>query len=200
MDRTDVRRAWDDLSETYAERRDPGGTDAALIDDLLADCPPDPTVLDVGCGDGARTLANLPEGSVGLDFSRRGLELAAETVPTARLLQGDMTTLPLADGSVDAITAYYAVFHVSRSAHPGVYREFARVLRPGGHLLMTLPSGRFETVRRGWMGGEMFFSAPGRERTLQQLREAGFVDLRPETADDPLGSASEFVFAQLPRN
>ena len=196
MDRNDVRRAWDTISETYARRRDPDGSDAALIDDLLAALPPDPDVLDIGCGDGARTLANLPSGSVGLDISRRGLDLATETVPGSRLVHGDMTELPFVADSFDAITAYHAVFHVPRERHPTVYGEFARALRPGGRLLMTLPSGRFETTRRGWMGGRMFFSAPGRDRTLESLRAAGFSELRTETATDPLGSSTEFVFAR----
>ena len=197
MDRDEVRRAWDDVSAAYARNRDPTGSDADLIDDLLAELPAGARVLDVGCGDGARTLANLPAGSVGLDVSRRGLELATDTVPGARLVQGDMVTLPFADDSVDAVTAYHAVFHVARERHPDVYEEFARVLRPDGRLLMTLPGGRFETVRRGWMGGSMFFSAPGRERTLEQLRAAGFGDLRTAVANDPLGSSTEFVFARL---
>lgn len=196
MDRNDVRRAWDAVSETYADRRDPDGSDAALIDDLLVTLPPDPDVLDVGCGDGARTLANLPPGSVGLDVSRRGLELATETVPDAGLVGGDMTELPFVADAFDAITAYHAVFHVPRERHPAVYGEFARTLRDGGWLLMTLPSGRFETVRRGWMGGRMFFSTPGRDRTLEALRGAGFSELRTETATDPLGSDTEFVFAR----
>ncbi|WP_017342192.1 class I SAM-dependent methyltransferase [Halorubrum sp. T3] len=204
MDRNAVRRAWDAVAETYAARRDPDGSDAALIDDLcdaLATDPAtgdrDPLVLDVGCGDGARTLANLPPSSVGLDVSRRGLELAADTVPDARLVHGEMSALPFAADRFDAVTAYHAVFHVERERHPAVYAEFTRVLRPGGRLLMTLPSGRFETVRRGWMGGEMFFSAPGRERTLDQLRAAGFADVETRTATDPLGSSTEFAFARL---
>ena len=197
MNRNAVRRAWDEVAETYAARRDPDGSDADLIDDLLAALPDSPTVLDVGCGDGARTLANLPADAVGLDFSRRGLELAAETVPGARLVQSDMTALPVADDTIDGITAYHAVFHVPRKRHPEVYREFARVLRPGGLVLMTLPSGDFETVRRGWMGGSMFFSAPGRQATLDQLRDAGFDEVWTEMADDPLGSATEFAFARL---
>jgi ubiquinone/menaquinone biosynthesis C-methylase UbiE len=197
MDRNAIRHAWDAVAEQYARSRDPTGSDAALIDDLLADLGPDARVLDVGCGDGARTLANLPARSVGLDFSRRGLELAAETVPAAALVQGEMEHLPVADDAVDAITAYHAVFHVPRERHPAVYREFARVLRPGGRLLMTLSDGRFETVRRGWMGGQMFFSAPGRAATLDQLRAAGFTDTRTETATDPLGSSTAFVFGTL---
>jgi SAM-dependent methyltransferase len=197
MDRNEVRRAWDEVAATYAARRDPGGSDAALIDDLLAGLPPDPDVLDVGCGDGARTLANLPAGSVGLDVSRRGLDLAGETVPEARLVHGELSALPFGADRFDGITAYHAVFHVERERHPAVYAEFARVLRPGGTLLMTLPGGRFETVRRGWMGGRMFFSAPGRDRTLAQLREAGFTEIETVTATDPLGSSTEFVFATL---
>jgi ubiquinone/menaquinone biosynthesis C-methylase UbiE len=197
MDREEVRRAWEELSETYARQRDATGSDAALVETFASDLGPDATVLDVGCGDGARTLSNLPAGSIGLDIARRGLELAAETVPGAALLQADMTALPLVDDSVDGVTAYHAVFHVPRAEHPAVYREFARVLRPGGRLLMTLPSGRFDTVREGWMGGRMRFSAPGPERTRDQLRAAGFRDLRTETATDPLGSSSRFVFGRV---
>jgi SAM-dependent methyltransferase len=195
MDRVDVKRLWEDVSGTYARRRDPDGPDAALIDDLIESLPADARVLDVGCGDGARTLANLPEGSVGLDLARAGLSMAADKAPGGHLVQGDMTALPLSADSVDGVTAYHAVFHVPRGQHPDVYEAFARVLRPGGRLLMTLPGGRFETVRRNWMGGEMFFSAPGRERTLDQLREAGFTEVSTTTSDDPLGSATEFVFA-----
>lgn len=198
MDHFECKQAWEAVSETYAERRDPDGSDAALIDDLLDHCPPNPTVVDIGCGDGARTLANLPADSVGLDISRRGLELATSEVPAASLVQGDMSTLPLGADQFDAITAYHSVFHVPREEHRAVYREFGRVLRPGGVVLMTLPGGRFETVRRGWMGGRMFFSAPGREQTLSALRDAGFEDTETTTATDPLGSSTEFVFARLP--
>jgi len=195
VDRDTVRRGWDDIAHTYAQRRDPDGPDADLIDELRDRCRSDPLIVDIGCGDGARTLANLPGGSVGIDFSRAGLELANNTVPSARLVQTDMCALPLVADAADAITAYHAVFHVPRTEHQTVYCEFARVLKPGGTLLMTLPTGRFEMTRQEWMGGEMFFSAPGREQMLAQLSEAGFENVQTRTVADPLGTDSEFVFA-----
>jgi hypothetical protein len=62
---------------------------------------------------------------------------------------------------------------------------------------MTLPGGKYETVRRGWMGGSMFFSSLGPEESLEALLDAGFGETRRVTVDDPLGSTAEFVFARL---
>jgi SAM-dependent methyltransferase len=196
MDRQAVRTAWDEVSETYARNRDPDGSDADLIDELLDRLEPAPRVLDAGCGDGARTLDNLTDTSIGIDISRQGLTLAAETVPGRGLVEADMVSVPVAGDAVDAVTAYHSVFHVPREEQPAVYEEFARVTRSGGWLLMTLPGGRYETVRRGWMGGRMLFSTPGREQTLRQLEAAGYGEIETTTATDPLGSSTEFVFAQ----
>jgi ubiquinone/menaquinone biosynthesis C-methylase UbiE len=200
MNPREVRAAWESVADAYAKMRDPGGPDAALLDELLAPLPSDATVVDVGCGDGARTLANLSSvEAVGVDVARRPLELARETVPGAHLLQGEMTALPVADGVADAVTAYHAVFHVSSDDHPAVYREFARVVRPGGYALLTVGSGRTESVRNDWLGtGErMYWSTPGPERTRTQLRAAGFAIEWTRTVDDPLGSATRFVLARL---
>ncbi|MFC7228422.1 class I SAM-dependent methyltransferase [Salinirubellus salinus] len=197
MDRNAVRAAWDRVSETYAANRNPDGNDAALIDELLADLPADARVLDVGCGDGMRTLANLPPDAVGLDLSRRGLELASGNVPNP-LVQGDMVQLPFADDSFDGITAYHAVFHVERATHPAVYREFARVLKPGGRVLTTVGQGAYQSTRKDWLrsGESMFFSTPGRDRTAAQLEEAGFDVVEARSVDDPLGSSALFFVAE----
>ncbi|ELY45674.1 class I SAM-dependent methyltransferase [Natronorubrum sulfidifaciens] len=199
MDRRDIRRAWDAVADDYASARRADGADAALIDDLLETLPDEATVLDVGCGDGLRTLANLTGVErIGLDLSSRQLELAAENVPEAHLIHGEMTRLPLAANSVDAITAYHAVFHVPQSEHPAVYDEFARVLRSGGRLLATVGSSRYETVQRNWLGSDqsMFFSTPGRRQTRNALEAADFAIVWERVVDDPLGSSVPFVLAE----
>ena len=197
MDRQAVRREWENVSGTYARRRDPDGSDADLIEELLERVDTQPQILDIGCGDGARTLANLPTGSIGIDVAQAGLELAVETVPDQHLIAADMISLPFLENTVDAVTAYHSVFHVPREEQATVYDELARVTQSGGWLLMTLPGWRFETVRRGWMGGQMLFSSPGREQTLELLDAAGYEHIETMTANDPLGSSTEFVLAQL---
>jgi ubiquinone/menaquinone biosynthesis C-methylase UbiE len=194
-----VREAWDAVADDYARMRNPDGPDAALLDELVADLPDDATVLDVGCGDGARTLANLPADTLGLDFSRVQLGLARERIADAPLLQGDMTALPVADDSADAVTAYHSVFHVPRETHPVVYQEFARVLRPGGRLLLTVGRGSGNSTASDWLrsGHPMFWSTPGRATTLDQLRDAGFEVVWERLVDDPLGSEALFVLAEL---
>jgi len=196
MDKKQVKNQWDNLSDQYSTSRDPDGPETALIDKLIQKFDQDPVVLDIGCGDGQRTLSNLTEDSVGVDISRSGLELARESVPND-LVQGDMTRIPFSDGTFEAITAYFAVFHVKRDSHQAVYDEFSRVLKDDGTLLMTLPSGRYETVRRGWMGGKMLFSSPGKEKTIKMLNDSGFQDVTIQISNDPLGGSTEFVFANL---
>jgi|AntRauTorcE11898_2_1112593.scaffolds.fasta_scaffold19689_2 ubiquinone/menaquinone biosynthesis C-methylase UbiE len=200
MDRKQVKAAWENAATEYARIREAGGADAALVRDLVDSLDGTPTVLDIGCGDGMRTLANMTGATaVGIDVARTQVEMAAANVPAAHLLQGDMLAIPIADNSVDAITAYHAVFHVDRDQHPAVYREFARVLRPGGRVLLTVGSTAYEQVRSDWLGTghEMFFSTPGQRETVRQLEAAGF-DIRwQRRVEDPLGSTVPFVLAEL---
>lgn len=196
MDKKQVKNQWDNVSETYSNSRDSDGPETQLINELLDKFEYKAKLLDIGCGDGERTLSNLTEESVGIDISSSGLKIAQDSV-SKELVQADMSSLPFKNDSFDGITAYFSVFHVSRDSHEDVYREFRRVMNSNGKLLMTLPGGRYETVRRGWMGGKMLFSSPGKQKTLQMLKDAGFDDLTVKRSNDPLGGSTEFVFAEI---
>lgn len=110
----------------------------------------DETVLDMGCGRGAVLCAaakRVPSGFVvGVDLwqadqtdnsaeatlANAALEGVAERV---EVRTGDMTALPLADGSVDVVVSNLAIHNIpSREGRRQALAEAARVLRPGGRL------------------------------------------------------------------
>jgi SAM-dependent methyltransferase len=99
----------------------------------LHEGPPD-RILDVGCGTGeqaARAASVLGAAVVGLDQSERMVELTRARGIEA--VVGDVQDLPFADGSFDAVTASWMLYHL-----PDLDRglaEIARVLRPGGRLV-----------------------------------------------------------------
>lgn len=169
-----VRRGYDRLGETY----DAAGGEAVPrpLVDLRDDLPAVGRLLDAGCGPGRPVLEPLSDlDRVGVDFSATQLELARERV-TCPLVQGDMTRLPFQSGTFDAVTALHSVIHVPIDEHLDCYREFARVLRPGGWLVVTVAEEAWTGENDDWLdsGVRMEWSYPDLEESRSELREAGF--------------------------
>lgn len=96
------------------------------------------TILDVGCGTGA-TLGVLAQ------FGRvTGLDRAPEALAycrrrsQCRLVLARAEELPVRDGAADVITALDLLEHLPDDG--AAMREFARALRPGGLLVVTVPA------------------------------------------------------------
>jgi len=99
-----------------------------------------PAVLDAGCGEGyylGVLQTQLPaQGAVavplaGMDIAKEAVRLAARAYPAVAWAVADSWgRLPLADGAVAALLDIFA------PRHPA---EFARVLAPGGLLLVVIP-------------------------------------------------------------
>jgi demethylmenaquinone methyltransferase/2-methoxy-6-polyprenyl-1,4-benzoquinol methylase len=79
---------------------------------------------------------------LGLDRSENMLAIARQELGIA-VVQGRAEALPVADASVDFVSMGYALRHVSTLQN--TFREFRRVLRPGGKLLI-LEFGRPESA------------------------------------------------------
>ncbi len=92
-------------------------------------------LLDCGCGAGHNLPMLAPYGRVfGFDLSAGGLEIARAA--GRPLVRADATRIPFASGQFDVVTAFDVAQCLpdDRTA----VREMARVLRPGGALVMTM--------------------------------------------------------------
>jgi ubiquinone/menaquinone biosynthesis C-methylase UbiE len=202
-ERRAVQEAYDEMAEAYTERpgaespSEPTEQPVRRLRDALG---PGDELLDAGCGPGGETLAMAGETGVGLDISREQLSLAQERV-AAELVQGDMTELPFATDPFDAVSAMYSLIHVPLEDHRNVLAEFARVLRPGGTLLVTEGGMEWTGSNPDWLdsGTEMRWSMAGPEATEEDLRACGFElrgvwDVPDPTTDD---GTKPFFLAEL---
>ncbi|POM25292.1 Demethylmenaquinone methyltransferase [Actinomadura rubteroloni] len=98
---------------------------------------PTGTALDAACGTGRHAAALLARGHdvTGVDQSAEMLDRARAKAPKARLLQGDLTALPLPGDTVDLAVCGLALSHLPDIV-PAI-RELARVTRPGGRVIIT---------------------------------------------------------------
>lgn len=97
-------------------------------------------VLDAGCGTGNLVSFLIPKGVfvTGLDYSTVGLSHARKKFPKVSFLEGDLTTpLSFQNQSFDRIASNNTLYTLPPSTRPALMREFFRVLKPGGVIVLS---------------------------------------------------------------
>jgi SAM-dependent methyltransferase len=95
-----------------------------------------------GWGEALGLLDDRIDDGLGVDISVSMLEAATTRLPDRfALIQGDATRLPLADASLDTVLMFGGIHHVPDRL--GLFREVARILRPGGRFLWREPVSDF---------------------------------------------------------
>ncbi|MBK8793260.1 MAG: methyltransferase domain-containing protein [Holophaga sp.] len=151
-----AKRPGDSKAAVQARRRClEGGLGDTLREAILArvatwNLPPGSLALDAGCGEGY-FLAALCEAfgfeGWGVDISTPAVEAAARTFPIARWVVANADrTMPFGDGCFDLITS------ITARKNP---MEFARLLAPGGHLLVVVAHEDDQVELRGALFGAL---------------------------------------------
>jgi SAM-dependent methyltransferase len=113
----------------------------------ILDTLPVGDALDAACGTGRFSVVLAERGHrvVGVDSSPEMLEVACAKLSNADFHLGELDDLPVPDASVDVVVCALALTHVPDITP--VMVEFARVVRPGGHVVIT--DAHHELVFRG---------------------------------------------------
>jgi SAM-dependent methyltransferase len=135
-------------------------------------------ICDLGCGPGhvARFLHEQGAQVLGVDLSPRMVELARQLNGGIEFRVGNMQALSVADESWSGIAAFYSIIHIPPTHIVDVLREFWRVLRPAGEVLLALHVGdEVRHVDTLWeQHVDLDFIFYQREWIEEQLRAAGF--------------------------
>ena len=102
-------------------------------------------VLDAACGEGygSALLADAAHDVVGVDIDPAVVAAASQrygTFANLRFQAASVTNLPLADASVDVVVSFETIEHLEANDQPAMLAEFARVLAPGGLLVLSSPN------------------------------------------------------------
>lgn len=144
-------------------------------------------ILDAGCGSGRTTVElgkvmkngqivaldrfDPASGEIGRkDLLEKNLEIAGMT-DRVRIVQGDVTSLEFPDNTFDTITSTLLLNNLGAAKLTGL-KELFRVLRPGGKMLVVVPTPGLHTF--AVMNVLCFFLLPGRKEWRILFRQAGF--------------------------
>ena len=157
--------AYDDALFDSRSRFIAGGFYAELIEAVRKLLPEGP-ILDAGCGEGSFLKAVCPDPAarpcIGLDLSRPGVQRATRGGGGWLWAVGDLSRLPLADGSMAAILNILS---------PANYPEFARVLMPGGLVVKVVPGERYLQEVRALVQDQLRHDVYSNQRVVKLFGE-----------------------------
>jgi SAM-dependent methyltransferase len=182
--------------------------DRSLLEDLASLFSHGGRVADLGCGPGrvGAFLAARGVEIVGIDLAIRMLQIGRQAHPGLCLAVGDLAALPMADRSLDGAACWYSIIHTAPDRLDDVFDEIARVLVPGGYLLLAFQAGNGEELYRSDVQGTPVTLTSHRHKpddVARRLTRAGFAVLSSVVRDPELvheSSAQAFVVARLSSN
>jgi len=159
--------------------------------------PKSAKVLDLGCGTGIPVDAYLIQQGfdvTGVDFCQRHITLARENVPEGKFINEDFSRVDFNEESFDVIVALYAIFHIPRKEHEGLFLRVRSFLKYNGIILVTLgTSGSEYGEEKDWCGAPiMVWSTYGPDTYREIITNVGFTILGSGFEGEPTDDEYHF--------
>jgi SAM-dependent methyltransferase len=139
-----TREAWEDIWDTASVQVELEAVQYARSLEIIAaytrHLSRDGVILEAGCGLSAVVIYLREQGYnvIGMDYAVNALRKGLDFDPSLRLQAGDVHALPYATGSLMGYLSFGVLEHFEQGMGPAL-SEAARVLKPGGILVLTIP-------------------------------------------------------------
>ena len=169
-----IEASYDKMGEAYHNFRDNEKFNNELerFSELL---PRSGHILDAGCGVGTPVSAFLVKKGfkvTGVDISKKMIDIAKENVPEATFYHRSIHKLDFPNGSFDGIICVYTLWHIPRSHHSSIIKNFQRMLKDDGILVLNTGIHESEGMSK-FFGEPMLWSNNSPRKTLAFVKGIG---------------------------
>lgn len=188
FDRSGQAEAFDAIGDRYDEAFPHKEGQLSAGEWLIDSLPAGSRVLDLGCGTGVPTTRQLTDAGfevVGIDLSRRMVQLAREYVPAATFHQLDIADLrpggPQDLGRFDAVAAFFSLLMLPRVEIPLALQTVRHLLVPGGLFVLSMVEADVDNYAIPFLGNTIRVSGYVLE-DLHKVIEAGGFEIVKEAS------------------
>ncbi|MBI3260862.1 methyltransferase domain-containing protein [Candidatus Berkelbacteria bacterium] len=191
-------QTYEKTAEDYYNNSENLSNVRPLLDYFIVHIPGN-NVLEIGCGPGrdANYLSEHGLTVTGIDLSEHFIAMAQRNAPRATFQLMDMRKLMFANKTFDGLWIMASFLHIPKQEAPATLRGFARLLKLGGLMYISVKSGNGEqrVKKKRYGGGIKFFALYNPVELTALIRAAGFTIVKEQLDENRFKDPFINVFA-----